>query len=78
VAPELTPYRLDRLENRVDHIEEKVDDIAVMRSELRGLGKMVETLTERADANQKALIATALSIAASAIIFAVTAFTVIK
>jgi hypothetical protein len=78
VAPELTPYRLDRLENRVDHIEEKVDDIAVMRSELRGLGKMVETLTERADANQKALITTALSVAASAIIIAFSVFTVIK
>jgi hypothetical protein len=78
VAPELTPYRLDRLENRVDHIEEKVDDIAVMRSELRGLGKMVETLTKRADANQKALITAALSVAASAIIIAFSVFTVIK
>jgi hypothetical protein len=78
VAPELTPYRLERLENRVDKLDARTDDLGVIRAELRDLHNMVEKLTEKADANQRALLTTALSVAGSAIIIALSIFLVLK
>lgn len=77
MSPE-TPYRIQETERRLNKLEERTEDIAVMRSELRGLAKMVEHLSDKADANQRALLATALSVTGSAIIIALSIFLVLK
>jgi hypothetical protein len=78
VAPELTPYRLDRLENRVDKLDAKTDDLGIIRDQLHDLRGDVAKLIEKADANQRALLTTALSVTASAIIIALSIFLVLK
>jgi hypothetical protein len=78
VAPEITPYRLDRLENRVDKLDAKTDDLGIIRDQLHDLRGDVAKLIEKADANQRALLTTALSVSASAIIIALSIFLVLK
>jgi hypothetical protein len=78
VAPENTPYRLDRLENRIDRLETKTDDLGVIRAKVEDLHDLVGRLSDKADANQRALLTTALSVTASAIIIALSIFLVLK
>jgi hypothetical protein len=77
VAPE-TPYRDQQIERRLDRLEAKTDDLGVIRSELGDLRRLVEKLSDKADANQRALLTTALSVTASAIIIALSIFLVLK
>jgi hypothetical protein len=78
VAPENTPYRLERLENRIDRLETKTDDLGVIRAKVEDLHDLVGRLSDKADANQRALLTTALSVTASAIIIALSIFLVLK